>query len=63
MLLDNRMANVICKAVQAQQRLKYDIHVACVTQVGEPGGEDNKRRVNRAQWHSAIHVAMNIAVQ
>lgn len=36
MLLDKGTANVVCKAVEAEEGLEDDIHVASVTQVGEP---------------------------
>ena len=36
LLLDKGTANVISKAVQTEERLEDDVHVASVTQVGEP---------------------------
>lgn len=35
-LLDKGTANVICKAVQTEEGLEDGVHVASVTQVGEP---------------------------
>ena len=43
-LLDEGMADVVCKAVQTEQGLKDDIHVASVTQVCKPGEEHGEEK-------------------
>ena len=55
MLLDKGMADVVCKAVQAEEGLKDDVHVASVAQVGEPALGETAKREEMA--HSTAYAA------